>query len=108
MLRYSEDNMQQNETDKRLDRMEGKIDKIVDGLAAHAVLHGRNTESLEHHIARTDKLEVIVQQNRSNIESTLIPLKQTDTILRACLKAVFIVAAVVSIVYTATRLFKGI
>lgn len=94
--------------DKRLTRIEDKLDKIAENLTEHTVIHARNTTSLEHHIDRTNKLEVIVQQNKSNIESTLVPLKQTDTILRACLKTIAVLATILTIAISAIKLIKGI
>lgn len=79
--------------DKRLDRLEAKIDKIIDKLevhskilARHSTLHEKNTEDLEDHIKRTNLLE-----------DSLRPLKQTDTILRAVVKGVGTILAILTI-----------
>jgi len=81
----------------RAQRIEDKLDKIADTLTDHAVTHARNTTSLEDHIRRTELLE-----------EALKPLKQTDTILRACLKGLAALATLLTILYTITRLLKGI
>lgn len=74
-------------SDKRLSRIEDKLDKVIDTLAIHSALHARNTESLEHHIKRTDLLE----------ESTK-PLKQTDSAIRFSIKAISFIGVVVAII----------
>lgn len=83
--------------EKRLDRLEDKIDKIIDKLEDHSKLHTKNSADLEHHIKRTDLLE-----------ESLKLLKQTDTIIRAGVKSFAVVAAILSILYTIVRLYKGI
>lgn len=49
--------MSNNNVNEKLDRIIEDITEIKVTLAKHDVFHERNTDSLEHHIKRTDLLE---------------------------------------------------
>jgi hypothetical protein len=46
--------------DKRLDRLEIKIDKIIEQQVSHNITLQVNTKSLQDHMKRSDALEAIV------------------------------------------------
>lgn len=69
-----------------LDKIDQKIDKVLDALAehkailaAHGVLHEKNSEELEKHIKRTDLLEKHMNKEhndmKKNLEIALLPIK---------------------------------
>ena len=69
-----------------LERMENKIDKVLDKLtehgellARHGAIHEANSKSLEHHIARTDaleeKLEKEAEKFEKDMQQALLPIK---------------------------------
>lgn len=72
--------------DKRLDRLEHKIDALFDMnvkqsnvLERHSVLHEKNTEDLATHIKRTDLIEARIEQqdrvNSAKLDEALLPIK---------------------------------
>jgi hypothetical protein len=83
--------------DKRLERIEDKLDKITDTLSQHSAIHARNTTSLEDHIRRTELLE-----------EALKPIKQTDTVIRAGIKSIAVVSTILTILYTLIKISTGI
>jgi len=46
-----------NECDKQFNKIDTKLDKIHDSICNTNVIMSRNTESLEHHMRRTQLLE---------------------------------------------------
>ena len=50
------------EGEKRLDRIEQKIDQLVDAVSEVKVTMAENTRDIAHHIKRTDALEARVEQ----------------------------------------------
>lgn len=52
---------------KRLERIEDKVDKVQDAISRIDVTLAKQHTSLEHHIARTDALEAIVNANRTHV-----------------------------------------
>lgn len=78
--------------DKRLDKLESKIDRLLDNsaeqgatLARHEALHERNTASLEEHVRRTDLLEVRLEQHAEaqgkRLDEALLPIKAAKFLL---------------------------
>jgi uncharacterized protein Yka (UPF0111/DUF47 family) len=79
-----------------LDRIEQKLDKVLDKLAehgemlaAHGVLHQKNAEELEKHIKRTDLLEQHMDQEhkdmKNNLETALLPIKSFRLLVKIAL-----------------------
>jgi hypothetical protein len=86
-----------------LDRIEQKLDKVLDALAdhkatlsAHGVLHQKNAEELEKHIKRTDLLESHMDQEhkdmKKNLEIALLPIKSFGYLVKLALGVTALVA----------------
>lgn len=72
--------------DKRLERIESKIDTLTDKLAETNVILGKQHVSLDYHIKRTDLLEKIV-----------LPIKTHVARVDGAIKLIAIVSAALTI-----------
>jgi hypothetical protein len=73
--------------DKRLDRLEIKIDKIIEQQSDHTSILAVNTKSLQDHMKRSDALEAIV-----------LPMKKKWDMAEGAMKLIGIAATAIGII----------
>lgn len=88
-----------------LDRIEQKIDRVLEKLsehgeilATHGILHEKNSQELEKHIKRTDLLEEHMYEEhndmKQNLEVALLPIKSFRFLVKVAIGIVAIVGLV--------------
>ena len=76
-----------------IDRVEIKLDKVLDKLsehgellARHTVLHEKNTDDLDEHIKRTNLLEARIDKQEvsiaSKLEEALLPIRSVRWLVK--------------------------
>lgn len=84
------------------ERIESKLDKVIDTQTEHGITLVRNTVSLEEHIKRTDILEQQHKQLRKEVE----PLKKAHHMWAGVGKAMTVLAALLGLVATVIKLLR--
>ena len=81
--------------DSKIEQIQDDISEIKTTLAVQAVIHERNTKSLETHIHRTELLE----QRQGDLEKTVLIIKSAASFLKWGIPIVVaLVVAVVNII----------
>ena len=94
-----------------LNRIETKLDKILETqiehsilLSRHTTLHEKNTADLEYHIARTNELQNKVERHEVKVdiqmEEALLPIKSIKwlgKVLAGCLVVASLIIAILKI-----------
>jgi len=84
-------------SDERLERMESKLDKVVDQLGQLNVTLSRNTDSLEYHVKRTDILEAEIHPMKAHLAHIEVKKAARQSIMHFTKWAASIAAAATAV-----------
>lgn len=89
--------------EKRFDKLEEKLDKVLEEVGSINVTLARNTSDLEYHIKRTDLAEKHIQ----SLEAQVIPLKKKEAMIEGVFKLIGAIATALGLTIGAAKLFFG-
>lgn len=89
----------------RLERLEEKLDRVVDGLTRQAILHERNATNLEEHMRRTlaaearmgvieDRHATFERKAQKQLDVALLPIKAVKWLTALVIGGAAVVSAI--------------